>query len=370
MRHGQRGEYAVRCVEDAFHDRELEALLGQRRALIVVSPTVERILGSRIHDAFGSGTGRVLCIRSSSGETGKTFSAVETICRGALALRLDRRGVIVAIGGGVCCDLVTVAASLYRRGVLHARIPTTLVGQIDAGLGAKGAVNFAGRKNALGCYHPPKLVLLDRALLRSLPLEEIRCGIAEIIKMALASDPELFEAVETHLGVLLASRFQAPDGAAQQVTEVAARRMLEALQGNLFEDRSLRRTVDAGHTFSPALEAASGFALRHGEAVAIDLALCAVISKRLGLLASGECERVLRLIDSAGLPIYSGDFTEDLARTALQEAIAHRGGRLHLPLFQEIGRVSFLESVAAVDHEIASALEELSNWHTSAVAVS
>jgi len=359
MDHERAGRYTVRIVPEALNRPELDAVLDGRRSLVVVSPTVERLYAPAL-DALAARNGprmrRIVCV---SGEPAKGLAAVERICDAALAAGMDRHGVFVAVGGGVCSDLVTMAASLVRRGVRCVRIPTTLVAQIDAAIGAKGAVNFAGRKSSLGCFHPPALVLADPVLLRTLPLPEIRAGLAEIIKIALVSDAPLFELLERVVPELLATRFQEPADDATTVMAASIRRMLEALDGNLFEDRSYRRTVDAGHTFSPKLEAAARFTIRHGEAVAVDLALSATLAARLGFLATGTSERIRRLIATAGLPITSDDLTAELCRDALAEAVRHRGGRLNLPLFDAVGHARFVDTSQVVDQVLELALEDL-----------
>jgi 3-dehydroquinate synthetase len=359
MGYQRAGGYPVLRVAGALHHAELDGVLARRRALLVVSPTVERLHGGELDALAGRSDGTVHRTRCASGERAKVVPAVEALCKAAFAAGLDRDGLLVAVGGGVCCDLVTLAASIYRRGVAHVRVPTTLVGQIDAGLGAKGAANFAGRKNAVGCFHPPALVLIDEQLMRTLPVGEVRAGLAEIVKMALVSDRRLFDLVEDALARLLETRFQEPAGIANTIVAVAARRMLEALEGNLFEDRTYRRIVDAGHTFSPRLEAASGFRIRHGEAVAIDLALSAAIAARLGLLPEQERDRIVGLIVAAGLPTTSSHLTAELCCAALADAIVHRGGQLNLPLFESIGRPCFVDEPETIERVLEPALGDV-----------
>ena len=135
--------------------------------------------------------------------------------------------------------------------------------------------------------------------------------------------------------------------------------MIEALEANPFEERTHRRIVDAGHTFSPRLEAASGFQMRHGEAVAIDLALSTTIAARLGILDHDASARILGLITATGLPTTSPHLTVDLCRDALIEAVSHRGGQLHLPLFAAVGRPQFVESREDVEAVLGPALSDL-----------
>jgi 2-epi-5-epi-valiolone synthase len=359
MPHERRGHYTVELVTDAFdYDAYADVLRGTT-SLLVVSPTVNRLYEPEIDDlldASGGSMHRSLC---ASGEPAKQMATVDQVCGAAFDAGLGRNGVMIAMGGGICLDIVTVAASMYRRGVRIVRVPTTLVGQIDAGIGVKGAVNFAGRKNSIGTFHPPLRVLVDHALLATLPIAELRVGLAEIIKVALVSDCGLFELLEKMHRRVMTSRFATPRASARAILSVAAERMLEALRDDPFEQHSRPRAVDAGHTFSPKLEAASGFMLRHGEAVAIDLALSATIAKLLGLLAVEDHTRIMRIIGSVGLPISSPYLTEQLCIAALVDAALQRRGNLNLPLFEAIGRPTFINSPTEIESVLATALGEL-----------
>jgi 3-dehydroquinate synthase len=247
-----------------------------------------------------------------------------------MAHGLNRKGLLIGFGGGVCLDVVTVAASLIRRGVGHLRVPTTLIGQIDAGIGLKGAVNFAGKKSFIGCFHPPEQVLVDPSLLRSLPRRAISSGFAESIKMGVIRDAALFELLEKS------------DCVSQEMLRLSIWSMLEELRKNPYEDQSYERVVDFGHTFSPLLEAAMGFELQHGEAVAIDIALSTMISHELGLIDAAVRDRILTVMHAAGLPIFAPKLELALCKEALTEAARHRGGAMNLVIPDGIGRAAFL----------------------------
>src|SRR5262245_55363956 len=148
--------YNVRFLDNLFDSSEnhLASLLNSRRALLVTTPTVARLYGPRLDEQLKSLNIPVLTLACN--ERRKTLDQVRRVCQDAYGKCLDRRGVLISLGGGVCTDIVTVAASLIRRGVQHIRIPTTLVGQIDAGIGIKGAVNFLGKMNYLGSFYPPE----------------------------------------------------------------------------------------------------------------------------------------------------------------------------------------------------------------------
>jgi 3-dehydroquinate synthase len=323
-------------------------LLDGRRALLVTTPTVARLYGPELARHLGARGLDVSLFVLGCTEQSKSLDLVSLVCDRAVELGMDRRGVLVGMGGGVCTDLVTMAASWIRRGIAHFRIPTTLVGQIDASIGLKGGVNFRGKKNYLGCFYPPEAVLIDPAFLRSLPVGSLRCGLSEIIKMALVRDAQLFDLVEVHAPSFLGTGFAEPREEALRVLWLAAKRMLQELATNPYENQTYQRLVDFGHTFSPLLEAASGFTLCHGEAVAIDMALSAVLAAALGLLPDPVGDRILAVLRSVGLPIYTADLTAALCRDALQEAARHRGGVPNLVLPVAVGSATFLDRLDAL----------------------
>jgi 3-dehydroquinate synthase len=293
----KRKSYPVLSVPNVF-DRAspLAAFLDDRRALLVTTPTVYALHGASVR-AFCSENNRAIdTLVLPVGEESKTHSSVECICRRALEFGLDRRSILIALGGGVCSDLTSYAASLIRRGIDCVRIPTTLIGQVDAGLGVKNGVNFDGKKSYLGSFYPPLAVLLDPTFLRTLPYQHFKLGLAEMIKMALVCDEELFALVEANWSRFVAKSFEDLDRDLCRIIELSARRMLEELKENLFEDRTYKRLVDAGHTFSPQIEAASSFTIHHGAAVAVDLSLSATIAAVTGLLTWADRDRVIGLI--------------------------------------------------------------------------
>jgi 2-epi-5-epi-valiolone synthase len=335
--------YRVRLCESILDPRAatVAEALRDRRAIVVTTPTVNRLYGDSLRAALRGAPVAATIVLDVREET-KSLQFVEQVCRDALAHGLDRRAVFVAFGGGVCSDVVTVAASLVRRGIAHLRVPTTLVGQIDAGIGLKGAVNFAGKKSFVGCFHPPEQVLIDPAMLRSLPKRFLVAGLAESLKMGIARDARLFELVERNAAELVATGFETPGDGAAEVLQRSIESMLDELSTNPFEDRTYERLVDFGHTFSSALESALSFEIHHGEAVAIDLALSACIAETLGIVDEPVCSRILAALRSASLPIWTRVLDLDLCRGALAEACRHRGGAINLVVPAGIGRCAFL----------------------------
>merc|ERR1740127_214011 len=208
-------------------------------------------------------------------------------------------------------DIVGFAASIYRRRTPYIRVPTTLMGYVDASVGAKTGVNFAGKKNKLGAYIPPALTLLDRSFLATLDERQLSNGAAEIAKMALVKDPELFGLLADFGPELIAHKFQdLPDAdgraatAPSRVLYLSIQTMLEELAPNLWED-SLNRLVDFGHVFSMELEMSAlgtEYELMHGEAVATDMAYMTVLSCVLGNITPSVRDTILHMLRRCSVP--------------------------------------------------------------------
>lgn len=329
-------------------NRLLADYCAGRQVLVFSSHTIEALYGAALRHYLASklppGSWHYVVLES--GEHNKTLGNVEHICAHAKALRMDRNGLLIAVGGGIICDMVGFAASIYKRGIRYVKINTTLVGQIDVGVGIKTGVNFLSSKNLIGSYYPAHASINDPAFLGSLPPRQISCGLAEIIKMAIILSAELFELLEQHVGSVRRRKFAAASTLENQrdlrVLVLAIQLMMEELAPNLLE-KNLERLVDFGHSFSPMLEIDSDHALHHGEAVAIDMALSSRIAVHLGLLDEQACERILQLLLASGLPIYDAATCHpERLYEALREMHLHRGQRINLVVPTGIGRADFI----------------------------
>jgi 3-dehydroquinate synthetase/predicted NBD/HSP70 family sugar kinase len=340
--------YEVALVPDLAGSgiHELARRLQGRTGLLVTTPTVARLYGAALQERLAEQGIHYPLVTLAVTEPAKDLAQVERVAAAAYEHGLDRTSVLVALGGGVLSDVVSMAAALVRRGIAVIRIPTTLIGQVDAGVGVKSGVNFEGKKSALGCFYPPLAVLIDPAYLETVPLPHLRAGMAEIVKMAVIRDGALFELAERHGGALLTARFGRGAPARTETVWRAAVDMLEELETNLFEDQTYQRRVDFGHVFSPLLEQASGYRIAHGQAVAIDVALTTTIACALGRLDAAERDRILRLLVRLGLPIHSPLLTDELLDHAVEASAAHRGGSLNLVLPVRAGASVFLEQAA------------------------
>lgn len=338
-------DYGYRiCIEEHLFSVDNSALadcIAKRMCLVVVSATIDQLYGAQVRAYFAHhlDPAAYRVIVCASGEQNKTLDTVVNLCAEAKAFALDRDALFIAIGGGIILDMVGFAASMYRRGTKFIKVPTTLVGQVDVAVGVKTGVNAFRSKNILGNYYPAYRTFNDPHFLTTLPVRELRCGMAEVIKMALVCDAMLFEQIED------AYRSNAELDLARldyAIYHRAMVRMVEELQPNLLE-ANLERVVDFGHTFSMALEIDSDHQILHGEAVAIDMALSCCIARTLGLLAPDACDRAIRSILNTGLSIAApAGCTVDTLKRSVADVQLHRKA-VNLVLPTVIGDAMFVK---------------------------
>ncbi|MEV5901411.1 ROK family protein [Streptomyces sp. NPDC052127] len=303
--------------------------------VILADATVSDIYGTTLKSELEAAGFRPILESVTAGESSKSWTALEVILRILESIGVSRnQHPIVALGGGAVLDAVGLAAGLYRRGIPYVRVPTSLVGLIDAGVGAKVAINLFNQKNRAGLFYPPKAVILDVAFLETLPTRFMLSGVAEAIKIAVVEEGSLYSLLESHSDRLCFSSFYRTEEGLELVAR-AADAMMSSLAGNLWENQ-LNRSVDFGHTLSSVLEMTS-HDLTHGEAVAIDMALSLEIGRGRGITSSSVAQRIVRLARRVGLPLHTESVTADQLFSGLEEAVSHRGGRQRFPLIREIG---------------------------------
>lgn len=320
----------------------LERYINDRDLLIVVSNKVNTLYGEKIKKLFDN-VAKVSFLIIETGEHNKNFKNIIKILEAAQKVNLSRNGLLIAIGGGILMDMVGFAVSMYRRKVDYLRIPTTLIGQIDAGIGIKTGINFNNSKNFIGSFYPPIACINDPKFLSTLSKKEIQNGLAEILKMAILCDSVLFDLVENNFNKLISTKFQC--SCAMEVNYRAIYEMIRELKPNFYE-HSLKRLVDFGHTFSPFIETYSNYRISHGFAVALDIAISTEISFILGKIDLKDKDRILDLFMKIGLKIYDEEtFNSNLMWESLEKITAHRGGNLNLPIPTKIGSATFLYDI-------------------------
>ncbi|MCG6145634.1 3-dehydroquinate synthase [Leptospira bandrabouensis] len=250
---------------------------------------------------------------------------------------VDRHSYILAIGGGAVLDLVGYVAAVSHRGIRLVRIPTTVLSQNDSGVGVKNSINFQGKKNFLGTFAPPVAVFNDLQFLESLDDRDWRSGMAEAIKVALIKDKDFFHWIESNASELLNRNL---DTMAYLIHRCAKLHMDHIASGDPFEFGS-SRPLDFGHWSAHKLEYLTQFSLRHGEAVAIGIALDTVYSCQKQFLSQDDCLRILSLLKTLGFVVYHpmlSDGEKQNLFLGLEEFREHLGGRLTIVLLAEIGK--------------------------------
>jgi 3-dehydroquinate synthase len=305
------------------------------------------------------------------GEASKTLREAARLYDGFLAAGLDRGSVVVALGGGVVTDLAGFAAATYLRGIAWVAVPTTLLAQVDAAVGGKTGVDLKEGKNLVGAFHQPAAVLADVATLATLPDEELRTGLAEVVKHAVIRDAALAAMLEAQ-----ADRILARDAPVLEALVARNVRIKAAVVMADEREADLRRILNYGHTIGHALEAlalrspadfpgparqgdaAASPALTHGRAVSLGMMAEAAIALRRGLIGQAVLERQRRLLDRFGLPVRLASPPDAKACLAI---LAHdkkaEAGRRCFVLPEAIGQVRVVDDVT--DDEIRDALTSL-----------
>ncbi|MEW6401879.1 MAG: sedoheptulose 7-phosphate cyclase [Chloroflexota bacterium] len=355
-------EYEVVNAPNLF-DPENMALLSvgiveNARRFVVVDSNVERVRSAEIRDYFLHHGVEAKIITFPGGEEHKTMENYISIVHELDSFPIHRRDEpIIAIGGGVLTDVVGFVAATYRRGVPHIKVPTTLMGYVDASIGIKTGINFNEHKNRLGAFAPPKKVLLDKSFLKTLPRRHILNGVCEIIKLAIIKDAGLFCLLETYGSQSVDAHFQDEEGGL--ILDRAISGMLEELQPNLFEE-DLARKVDFGHTFSYGLETRHEAHLFHGEAVLLDIAISTLIARARNLLSDEATSRIFQLIMKLGIRLDTDILDPHQLWESLDERTYHRNGLQRVPLPHDIGGCAFVNDIQV--HEIISAVKSLEEW--------
>lgn len=289
-----------------------------------------------------------------AGEENKSIQTVADICRAAAQNRLSRKSVMTALGGGVCGDMTGFAAAIYMRGIDFVQIPTTLLAMVDSSVGGKTAVDIPEGKNLIGAFHQPRQVLIDTDFLKTLPLKEIRCGLAEIIKTGVILDENLFAELEKAPETLTT----APD---YERYSSIIRRCCELKAQVVAADEKeggLRAILNYGHTFGHAFELLSNFTLSHGEGVVLGMCAAGEYAAAEGIWSKQETLRQKKLIAALGLPtrLDTAYKTGDVIQAMLGDKKS-ASGKINLVLPTRIGHAEIFKDAAA--GKIALAVESI-----------
>lgn len=353
--------YEIRYASDIFDINDL-TLVGNStsvRRLIIIDCFILQQYRKEIYDYFELNSKEFVIFPVEIKEENKNLEMALSIveCMEKFGL-LRKSEPVIAIGGGSLLDTVGFACSIYRRGVPYIRIPTTLLSIVDVSVAIKTAINHFGRRNRLGSYCPPELVLLNRRFIATQSKRDIANGLGEILKIAIINDSGLFQLLENYAHLLFSEKFQ--HGAIPiKIINKAIINMINNLQSNLWEEH-LERAVDFGHSFSQLIEQNNLPELLHGEAVALDCLFSCCISVSRGLMNRAELDRVYMTTKNLNLPTFHKDFLDvNTINDALADTVRHRNGNQNLPIPSGIGFFTFINDLTEKD--IRSAIDIYSN---------
>lgn len=268
-----------------------------------------------------------------AGEASKNIQTVMDIAGKLMETGADRTSLLIALGGGVVGDLVGFIASVFMRSVPYIQIPTTLIGQVDSGIGGKTGVDLSYGKNLLGTFYQPQAVFVDLQYLTTLPEKEFNNGLAEIIKYGIIDDEKMFRLLEDNMDSI-----KRKDAALLLKLVENCCRIKKAIVEIDEREQGLRRILNFGHTMGHALEAQSNFTISHGEGVALGMIAAARISVRAGYMETAEQERIEALIGGAALPCrVPKELSTANIISQLKMDKKKKGDTVHFVLLKKIG---------------------------------
>jgi len=317
----------------------------ESKLIVLTDDRVDRLYGDQLRESFQRAnlSPEFICI--APGETSKSLATFEELLEDLAARRMDRRGLLVNFGGGVICDLGGFVASSYMRGIAYANFSTSLIGQLDASIGGKVAVNTTRAKNLIGAFHHPLHVAGDACVLETLSKRDMRSGIAEAIKVGIIASPELFELLESNPTALRA----ADPEVATDVVGLASSVKMDLVTRDPYED-DLRRPLNFGHTLGHPIETEFSYEkVRHGEAVAIGMGVATTIALQKSVITMSDADRIFDVLAAYELigcapPMSAESIVEHLHYVKLI-----RGNRLHFVLPRGIGDVLVTEAISTGD---------------------
>jgi 3-dehydroquinate synthase len=296
-------------------------MIPSEGSVIITDDNVKRLYGGTFPDI------PVLCV--TPGEASKRLEVIENLSDQLLNIGTDRKGFILAVGGGVVCDIAGFLAAIYMRGVRCGYVSTTLLSQVDASTGGKNGVNLGSSKNMIGTIRQPEFVICDTTMLQSLPEDEYLSGLAELIKTAVIGNRDLFRLVEENIPEILSRN---PELLIHMVTESV--RFKGHVVSEDENENGLRRILNFGHTFGHAIELFKG--IKHGFAISSGMVLATEFSAERGLVGTEERLRILRLLENFGL---DGEYyiSDDEMKNLILHDKKKTGDTIHFVFTRGIG---------------------------------
>ena len=336
------------CFEEDFSNLAQvmrEEGLADRKICIVTDSNVGPLYKAPVKKALSEVSSDISVFTFEAGEKNKNLDTVSSLYQALISNGLDRKSLLVALGGGVVGDLTGFGAATYLRGIDFIQIPTTLLAQVDSSVGGKTGVDFRQFKNMVGAFHQPRLVYMNMATLQSLPEREFGCGMGEILKTGLICDKDFFDFVCANYKII---RTMDPEMLAVMIRKCCA------IKAGVVErdpkEQGERALLNLGHTIGHAVEKLMNFNLLHGQCVGIGLVAAAAISRERGLLTNGEYEQICHSLKLYGLPLYVEGLSPRDILAATKKDKKMEQGQIKFILMDGLGK-SFIDKTVT-DQEL------------------
>jgi 3-dehydroquinate synthase len=326
------------------------------RLFVVTTEDVWRLHGEKLRGQFAGKPFDVLFFPG--GEANKRLASVEALADRMVERGADRSSMVIGFGGGIVTDVSGFLAAIFMRGLAILQVPTTLLAQVDAGIGGKTGVNLVGGKNLMGSFHQPSAVLIDAEILSTLPAREYRAGLFEVVKCGIIRDSGLFDLLDHQRAEVLALEPAVTD----QLIAAAVRIKAEVVTEDEREG-DLRRILNFGHTIGHAIEAETAYVrLLHGEAVGWGMLAATRLAELTGTLKGQEADRIARVICSYGPLPAINDLQPDRLLARLSSDKKTMQGKIHFVLPTSIGAVKVTSGIdpALIRQAAAEALRRKS----------
>lgn len=329
-----------------------EACLDEKKICIVTDSHVSPLYLNAVRNVLLNVSSDIFSFTFEAGEKNKNLNTVQELYQTLIENEMDRKGILVALGGGVVGDLTGFAAATYLRGIDFIQVPTTLLSQVDSSVGGKTGVDFLQYKNMVGAFHQPRLVYMNMGTLQSLPVREFTCGMGEILKTGLICDGDFFHFVCQNQTVISSLDFHMISRMIRRCCEIKA-----AVVERDPKEQGERALLNLGHTVGHAVEKLKDFQLLHGQCVGIGLIAAAFLSMNRGLLTAEEYETIRRGCQSYGLPLSVDSLNAEEVLAATKKDKKMEAGHIKFILMDGIGK-SFIDKTVT-DGELLQAIREI-----------
>ena len=338
------GRFAREALEASWAGR------GCRSSLVVTDEHLAGLAGGYVEGLVEVGITSSLEVLP-AGEATKSLENASVLYDRLVAMKADRHTCVVAVGGGVVGDLAGFVAATYARGLPLLMVPTSLLAMVDSSVGGKVGVNHPGAKNIIGAFHQPSGVWIETDALASLPVRELRCGLAEVVKYGVILDGGFFSDLEANVRAIEGH----DPSAIRRIILRSCELKAEVVSRDEREETGVRAVLNFGHTVGHAIEAVAGYggSYEHGEAVAVGMVAEARLARRLGWIDSRAVDRLVGLLRRFGLPVSAPGLDVESLFYAMGRDKKNQGGQIRFVLPRSIGRV---ELTSAPEHDIRATL--------------